>query len=209
MNKLIIGLILVMLLAAVSCAPSPTPVPTPPPAPAPAPAPDLDGVQEALGYSLAPDYMPEGFEFHLYQVMEVGGPVADVVYRKSNHHIFVRYPQRHPWGAVSSLLQERLGLDWQRPEDATSIVKVNGKPATVIRGMWSADTLQQLAKPDPELLRDFIPEWDYDFAMSLYLEYELFDDNSIVVKLETIFDPAEWITTEEMVKIAESLRQLD
>jgi len=140
----------------------------------------------------------------------VGGPVANVVYRKLNHHIFVMYPQKlpPPWGA-ESLLWERLGLDWQRPEDAASIVKVNGKPAYLIRGMWSADTLQQLQKPDPELLRDYIPEWDYDFALSLYLEYELFDDNSIVVKLETIFDPVEWITAEEMVKIAESLRQLD
>ncbi len=178
--------------------------------PAAAPIPNLDEVQKSIGYFLAPTYLPEGFEFHLSEVIGPYEPIANVVYRSLNHHIFVMYPQElpPPWGTVS-LLWERLGLDWQRPEDAASIVKVNGKPAYLIRGMWSADTLKQLEKPDLEKLRNFTPEWDYDFSLSLYFGYELSDGNTVIVLLRAMFYPAEWITIEEMVKIAESLRQLD
>ena len=71
------------------------------------PLPNLDGVTEALGYSIAPTHMPKGFEFDQYDVsgsgthtikpddqvvMPLEEPYAMVVYQKLNHHIFIWYP---------------------------------------------------------------------------------------------------------------------
>ncbi len=167
-------------------------------------------LKENLGYALAPYYLPEGFEFHTH---EVSGPLeltATVVYRKLDHHIFVMYPTPlpPPWGKQSPLW-ERLGLDWQRPADAVSIVEVNGEEAYSIRGWWSADTLRLLEKLDLEQLQSHTPEWDYDFSLSLHLEYELPEGNRVPVMLRAPIFPAEWITDKEMVKIAESLGQVD
>ncbi len=182
----------------------------------PVPLPELDEVIEALGYGLAPTRLPEGFEFHPYEVLEYGKPdevmaldkpPAQIVYRKLNHHIFIVYPRRMPSSGGDNFLFERLGLDLQRPEDAVSDVKVNGEAAHLVRGEWSADTLNRIMK-----LEDFDPsdaEWDYDIYLTLYFDFELSPDERIGVMIQALFYPAEWITEKEMVKIAESLRRLD
>jgi hypothetical protein len=172
--------------------------------------PNLDDVTEALGYSLAPACMPEEFEFHLYEVvLERDEPTAWVVYRELNHHIFIMYPQSFPSSVSDDFLLESLGIEWCRPDDAVSEVKVNGKAAYIVRGSWSAESLQKLGNPDPEALATYTPGWDYDMYLSLFFDFELSQDEMVGVMMRAMLYPNEWITSNEMVKIAESLQRVD
>jgi hypothetical protein len=101
--------------------------------------PDLDNVTEALGYSLAPTRMPEGFEFNDYQLLEYPGlptPISDdftaILYygryeNYASHNIFIQYPQSSPPSVSDDAWLESLGIEWHRPDDAVSEVKVNSK----------------------------------------------------------------------------------
>jgi hypothetical protein len=189
------------------------------------PLPDLDGVTEALGYSLAPTHMPEGFEFDQYDVlnlgpgtiqpddqvvMPLGEPYAMVVYHKLNHHVFIHYPQSFPPSVSDDFLLESLGIEWQRPDDAVSEVKVNSKTAYLVRGSWSAESLQKLENPDPEFLSTYTPSWDYDMYLSLYFDFELSTSETVGVMIWAIMlYPEDWITANGMVAIAESLQRVD
>ena len=87
---------------------------------------------------------------------------------------------------------------------------MNGETAYLVRGNWSVETLKQLNKPDPELLAEYTPEWDYEgLYLSLYFDFELSPDEVVGVMIQAMLYPSDWITTKEMVKIAESLRHLD
>jgi hypothetical protein len=190
--------------------------------------PELDNVEETLGYSLAPGYLPEGFEFDRYDILldeivtiepdgQVGAPLerlyASVDYRRfrnhAYHHIFIRYPQSFSPLGEENFLPERLGPDWQRPEDTISEVKVNGETAYLIRGSWSDDTLWELAHSDTKVLETISPMWDYEIYLSLYFDFELSQDETIGVMIQAVFYPADWITAQELVKIAESIRLMD
>jgi hypothetical protein len=165
---------------------------------------ELSEVRDALGYGVAPTYLPDGFEFHSWKVDE---PLsAALIYQSSTHLLLVSYPVTLSAGKESPLW-ENLGLDWQRPKDAVSQVEVDGQEAYLVRGGWSADTLNKLAKLDPGL-RDHVPGWDYDSSLSLYFDYELPQGDSVGVRLATR-RPAELIVTAEMIKIAESFRSLE
>ena len=170
--------------------------------------PDLSEIQEKLGYSLAPTYLPEGFDFQQYEIIELGKSAVSIVYSKLNHTIVILYSQEFPPSSGYSSLFENLGLDWQRPEDAVEEVTVRGNKAYIIKGNWSAETLEQFMNPDPELLAEYTPEWDYDFDWSLYFDYELTSGERIGVILRTVFYPADWITSDEMFRIAESFQQV-
>ncbi len=189
----------------------------------PVPLPELDEVIDALGYGLAPTSLPEGFEFYRYDVlgkpddfdmMPPGGPFAIVLYQRykdyAYHYVVIQYPWSFPPSVSDDFLLESLGLEWQRPDDAVSEVKVNGKPAYLVRGTWSTDTLEQLQKADPELLAEYTPEWDYEgLYLSLYFDFDISEDETIGVMIQAMLYPSEWITATELVKIAESLRRLD
>ena len=92
---------------------------------------------------------------------------------------------------------------WQRPDDAVSIVTVNGEATYLIRGTWSEDTTSN-PPLDPS-----DAEWDYDSYLTLYFDFDLSQDERIGVMIRALVFSSEWITTSEMVKIAESLRQVD
>ena len=162
-----------------------------------APTPNLDGVLGALGYSLAPDYLPEGFEFVKFDLEEGVKPLTTLaysVYWPQVHHLFVSYPvpfnpEGNPFG-------------WQRPDDAVSIVTMNGEATYLIRGTWSEDTTSN-PPLDPS-----DAEWDYDSYLTLYFDFDLSQDERIGVMIRALY-LTEWITTSELVKIAESLRQVD
>lgn len=175
------------------------------------PPPELDDVEEALGYSLTPAYLPEGFEFDKFQPLESPEFTASVDYRRfSNnayHHIFIRYPQSFSPSDEDNLLPELLGPDWQRPGDTMSEVKVNGETAYLVRGAWSDDTMWELASSGPKILETVTPNWDYDVYLSLYFDFELSQDETIGVMIQAMLYPSEWITAKEMVKIAESLKR--
>ena len=171
--------------------------------------PESDAVYDALGYSLVPGYLPEGFKFHLCEIQKQHEPTVNIVYYDYNHHIFIKYPASLPSSGKESPLYEYLGVDWQRPEDAVSALSVDGRPAYLVRGNWSDETRLQLNNPDPELIPHFFSEWDYDGSLSLYFDFELSEDTSVGVQILAMFDPANWITAEEMTKIAEFIRQVE
>ncbi len=177
------------------------------------PLPELDGVIAALGYGLAPTHLPEGFEFVRYDVFGEGKPLTSVVYQRfkdyANHNILILYPQSFSPSGGDNFLFESLGLDWQRPDDAVSEVKVNGETAYLVRGSWSEETIAELGRLNPETLAEFTPGWDYDMYLSLRFDFELSPDEVVGVMIRAMLYPSDWITAKKMVKIAESLRRLD
>jgi len=221
MRGLTLALLVVILLLSGACGASLVPVPPP----------NLDGVEEALGYSLAPTHLPEGFEFSGYDiplpstmlpggqvVMPFGGPgqpYASILYKRfkdyAYHNVLIDYPWSFSPLVGYDFLFERLGLDWQRPEDAVTEVEVNGKTSYLVRGNWSYETLEQLAHPDPEVLAEYVPEWDYEMQLNLYFNFYLSQDEVVEVRILalTLSQPVDWITEKELVKIAESLQRVD
>ena len=210
MKRLALTSLIISILLVVACSPSLTLVPLP----------ELDDVKEALGYSLAPTQLPEGFEFSNFQLLEspkLPAPVFDeftasVIYSRfkdyAYHSILITYPQSFSPLVSDNFIFEYLGLDWQRPDDAVSEVKLNGETAYLVRGSWSAETLDKLAHLDPDLT-EYTPGWDYDMYLSLYFDFELSTDEIVGVMIRALLYPTEWITEKEMLKIAESIRRTD
>ena len=218
MKAMVLALLAALLLLSIACGPALVAVTIP----------NLDDVTEALGYSLAPASMPEGFEFDQYDVlnlgtgtiqpdgqvvMPLGEPCAILFYgiyeNYASHQIIIQYPRSFSSSVSDDFLLERLGIEWRRPDDAVSEVKVNGKAAYLVHGSWSAESLQKLNNPDPEVLATYTPSWDYDMFISLFFDFELSQDETVGVMMLALFYSTEWITSNEMVKSAESLQRVD
>ena len=181
---------------------TPTPVAPPESAAVPTPTPtraartgdrDLDRVIDMLGYVLVPGYVPAGFET---PNVSVSGGRALVTYEHSDRRFLVAYPITfYPEG---NPLMLELGLI--TPGDALTEVSVGGVGAYVVRGEWSADTIIQGPGIDPNFAT-----WDYPISVTLFFEYMLAGGNEVGVAIKAFSEPSAWITTAEMVKIAESL----
>lgn len=154
---------------------------------------DLDRVIDMLGYVLVPGYVPAGFET---PNVSVSGGRALVTYESSDRRFLVAYPV--PFYPEGNPLMVELGLI--TPDDALSEVSVEGAPAYVMRGEWSADTIIQGPGIDPNFAT-----WDYPISVTLFFEYTLAGGNGVGVAIKAFSEPSAWITTAEMVKIAESL----
>ncbi len=114
MRALALTLLVVTLLLSGACGTSLVAVPLP----------ELDGVEEALGYSLAPTHLPEGFEFEQYDLLGFNEyvlpstlvPQATGVYGRykdfASHSIFIFYPSTFPPSVSDNFLFESLGLEW-------------------------------------------------------------------------------------------------
>ncbi len=183
--------------------------------------PNLDGITEDLGYSLAPTQLPEGYELEQYGVDGISEsvvlsypmPSAMLHYKKyedyATHQFIIQYPPNLPPSISDDFLLETLGIEWQRPDDAVSEVEVNGKTAYLVQGSWSAESLQHLINPDTEFLATYTPEWNYDWYFSLFFDFELSSGETVGVIIRDLLNSAERITPDEMIKIAESMQQVD
>ena len=202
--KIIVSALLAILLLSSACSPSLVPIQPP----------DLDEVTEFLGYSLAPTHMPEGFVFRLYDITEFGTDGnASIVYERlhlegdyesSYQYIFIMYPYSFTSPISDNPLVESLLPEWQRPDDSVTEVRVNGEKAHLVDGSWSRESQPTWVIPG-QVLATFIPEWDYDTFLNLYFDYKLPSGETVAVMIRAIFDSSEWITTTELVKIAESM----
>ena len=165
-------------------------------------------IRDRLGYALAPYYLPEGFEFARYDesmFINIAGPVVYLAYssRSEDHHFAVSYPEVfYPEG---NPMFKFLRIDLQRPSDAISEVLVNGETAYLVRGFWSKESIEyNIPKGDYENA-----EWDYNFYLSLYFEYKLNADEKVGVNIMASHYAPQWMTTEELVLIAESINRVD
>ncbi len=183
--------------------------------------PNLDGITEVLGYSLAPAQLPEGYEFEKYNLQGVDELAvslmeelsAILVYEKHENNatnkFTIHYPADFPSSENDDLVLEKLGLEWQRPDDAVLEVEVNGKTAHLFQGFWSLESSSHLIKPDMDFLATYTPEWDYDLYFSLFFEFELSSGETVGVMISDSIHINEKVTQEELIKIAESMQQVD
>ena len=88
-------------------------------------------------------------------------------------------------------------------------MEVNGKTAYLVQGIWSAESINMLTSLDTEALATYTPSWDYDWYLSLSFEFELPQNETVGVVISATLSSAEWITPDEMIKIAESMQQVD
>jgi hypothetical protein len=169
-----------------------------------------DEVRHALGYVLAPTYLPKGLEFLDVHIPEIPSstavpypppPVVSLTYSSSGdelgaHVLLAMYPNTWPpyFEGPSNL---------QTPEDAISESTVKHRTAYVVRGMWSEE-VQSALRETGEVPVD--PEWDYITATSLQFALDLPGGETIGVMLAVIPNPAAWISDTELVRIAESFR---
>jgi len=211
MKRLIIVLLAALLLLSTACAPVMVAVDTP----------NLDGITEFLGYSLAPTQLPEGYEFDKYNLQGVDELVASLmeelsailVYEKhennATNEFIIHYPADFPSSESDDLVLEKLGLEWQRPDDAVLEVEVNGKTAHFFQGNWSLESFSHLINPDTEFLATYTPEWDYDMYPMLFFDFELSSGETVGVTISDSIHTGERVTPEELIKIAESMQQVD
>ena len=174
---------------------------------------EISAIQADLGYVIAPTWLPEGFE--LMDVYEhTDGDIAvrsagELTYTGSQVVVFLRYPADAPTAlSGTNWLFETLNLGWRAPEDAIEMIEVNERDGYFIRGSWSAEVLKAITELDEEKLHSITPDWDYDFAKSVYFEFELSSKEVIKVSLSAIYH-AELINREELIRIAESCVQVE
>ena len=168
----------------------------------------VEQLKGSLGYALAPHYLPEGFQFARYDksmMINIGTPVFYLAYSSpiEGHHIVISYPEAfYPEG---NPMFKFLGISLQRPSDAISEVWVNGKTAYLIRGFWSKDTIEKMIPTD----NYSAAKWDYDFYLSLHFKYDINASEAIGVTIMASNYAPQWMTTEEMVRIAESIGRVN
>jgi hypothetical protein len=178
----------------------------------------LREIREDLGYVLVPGYLPEVFES--YQVFHRGTatsvispdmgeispqkPFASLVFTPGNSSVIleIRYPNE--FGLEETFMEKAAGLE--RPDDALSTIQINGRTGHLRRGFWSEETVRQAFDPS-------IAEWDYDYALSVYFDYLTPDGKEVeVAVVARVMMPglqrSDWATSEELIKIAESVHLL-
>ena len=167
-------------------------------------------IKEALGYALAPTYLPKGFE--PTKAVEGASPVLTVGETVSVHLMYTEYsPGQGPTLAltyprtygISSPMMEQLGLIV--PEDAVSDIHINGETAFLFHGSWTEETLDRIAR----LIMPPNPEWDYESSrISVTFAFAIPNGERIWVKLGTVF-PNDEVTEKAIVRIAKSVVLVD
>jgi hypothetical protein len=198
-QKMIITVLPIFLILSTACSPALVSIQPP----------NLDEVNEALGYGLAPTIMLKGFEFDSYDVSSNEPYTTTLVYKRLKNsdyqYLFVMYPVSLPSSTDEVLTLENLVLKWQHPDDSSIRTEVNGEKAQLVYGSWSDDSLSQLENPDPDFLTTYIPEWNYNKDHSLYLDYKLPSDETIKIVIRVLSNPFGWISGDELVTIAGSI----
>jgi hypothetical protein len=171
----------------------------------------VENIRAELGYVLAPAYMPPGFEFDpgmnntkAYLSDSPTRTLASLTYSTDEkedalHIITLSYPESfYPEG--DPRMTEIFGLT--KPEEALSMVSVNGRDAYLVLGNWDTGTLEEVASA----VIPTDPRWDYDAAISVYFDIDVPAGESVTVALRASSYPGEnWISREEVIRIAESV----
>lgn len=172
--------------------------------------PNLEDMTETLGYSLAPTILPKDFEFDKHEVFDDGNDIiATINYKRLQgtdyQQIIIIYPINLPSPSTDVLFLENLEIKWRHPDDASIKVEVNGKESYLVYGGWSDHSLRELENPNPDFLATYIPEWNYHMYINLYFDYELPSNEIVKIVIRALTYPFEWISTDDLVKIAESM----
>ena len=167
-----------------------------------------EGIRGALGYALAPTYLPKGLE----PAELSGGGTYGVNVREQTKTAYLLYTLSDQRSATTLILtypeesyekysytMERFGM--VHPEDAVTEISINGETAHLFHGRWTRDTLDRLSRLDTS--QD--PEWGYDNGhVTIRFEFLIPDGGRIWVSLATVF-PTDQVTEQDIVKIAESV----
>ena len=86
---------------------------------------------------------------------------------------------------------------------------MNGETAYLVRGGWSANAIEKLSILNLVELATYTPDWDYDTYLSLFFNYKLPSGETVEVMIRAGLFSYEWITTAELVDIAESIQSID
>lgn len=169
-------------------------------------------IRDALGYALAPTYLPDGFEpakaisgvKHIWTVGDT--KTATLLYaqyasnQQSPSNLSLSYPGSY---GKSSPLMERLGM--VHPEDAVTETSINGETAYLFHGRWTAETLDRLTRLD--MSQD--AEWEYDNGhVTIRFEFVVPNGERIWVLLGPVF-PADEVTEKDIIRVAESVVIVD
>jgi hypothetical protein len=177
----------------------------------------IENIQSELEYVLAPTYLPPGFKFNpgnvgteSYLIDLENQQIVSLVYSSDtigheNRLLRLLYPVTfYPEG--SSLMRE-FGLT--RPEEAMSVISVNGRDAYLVFGNWDTDTLDEIASATIPTN----PQWDYDAAITINFDFDVPAVGSVRVMLRTSSYPGEdyedWISQKAIIRIAESVVMVD
>jgi hypothetical protein len=172
--------------------------------------PNIEDVTRTSGYILAPTILPKDFEFEKYEVFDDGTDIITIINYKRQRgtdyqQIIIVYPVNLPSPSTDVLSLDNLEIEWLHPDDASIRVAVNGKESYLVYGGWSDDSLRELENPNPDFLATYTPEWNYHIYINLYFDYELPSGEIVKIVIRALTYPFEWITTDELVKIAESM----
>ena len=167
-------------------------------------------IKEALGYALAPTYLPKGFESTtavegMSPVLTTGETVfVGLSYTEyspsqgSNLILIYPLPNQNP-----DYMMKLHGLTV--PEDAVSEIRINGEPAFLFYGNWTEETLEQIS----QAIMPINPEWDYESShISIKFTFSMPNGEKVWVSLGTIF-PNDEVAEKDIIRIAESVVLVD
>jgi hypothetical protein len=180
--------------------PSPTPEPSATPEPEFAidlSGPDFEAVRDALGYLIAPTYLPDGFE-NVAVALPAGA--AYMVMADEDSRLVVSYPV--PFTLEESDLMKQMGLT--RPREAIEEVEVDGEDAYLMHGGWSDATIMAGPSVSAETA-----EWEFDRSLAVFFDFPLGDGREIPVAVQALDAPESWTTTQELLEIAESIASVE
>jgi len=167
-------------------------------------------IKEALGYALAPTYLPKGFE----STTAVEG-MSPVLTTGETVFVGLSYTEYSPSQGSTLILIYPLtnenpdsmmklhGLTV--PEDAVSEIRINGEPAFLFYGNWTEETLEQIS----QAIMPINPEWEYESShISIKFTFSMPNGEKVWVSLRTVF-PNDEVAEKDIIRIAESVALVD
>ncbi|MCY3542884.1 MAG: hypothetical protein OXH22_02405 [Chloroflexi bacterium] len=188
----------------------PTPAPMRTMAPLPAGLPDIEcqttvdsgevpeeirEVRERLGYAVQPSELPAGFSFG--GVSYIGNEEALQIYQDGINNIIIAYPMEFSPDSAPGSLQ------WERPAEAVSAVRMGDQTAYLMIGGWSDASI--IAGP---ALSPDKAEWDFEKSLALFFRCTQSGGRAIDVAIQALPGPIDWIDAQALVDIAYSLERV-
>lgn len=164
--------------------------------------PTVAAVVEALGFALAPLTLPTGFELDRAEVLQFPTAItARHVYRAADgggdgNELHLTYPMRFTPNGDSFFE----GAGFEVPDDVMDTISVASSEAYLIKGGWDPDSMR--------ILQPYLARWDYDRSLTVMFVYDETPAGPVWVAVRAD-RPAAWTTAAELVRIAESVRQVE
>ena len=155
---------------------------------------EFDDVIDQLGFAFKPSMLPDGFEFADLSRNQNSDSFRQI-YQNAGYYLIITYPEEFSPDAAPN------ALEWVRPDDAVSDLRLGDQTAYIMTGGWSDASI--IIGPGTKN-----PIWDYTRSLALFFTCRTDDGRDVDIAIRALPGPIDWISAREIVDVAQSLRRI-